>query len=348
MSKIDVSQWKEFNIGKLFDFYRGKEAAPKRVPDGDTPFISETRENNGMVKLASSEHIFPGKSITVSVNYASTVLYQEKDFCASVNIIVLHNDKLTVNVGLFLAAVISKLHQKYSYNDKVSAFKLKQENIKLPVDSSGEPDWQYMDSYIAKRAALAHKYVSELVKAKDEPKPEPLKINGWKEFKLTDLFNVKTGAYLSKHQLKPGSIPRVTVSSVNNGIVGSFEKCGLPNERLFSNFLSVNFFGNVFYHDSLCSVDMKVHVLEPKHLYSKESMLFLVAVLRRKFVIEGYGTYGDQLSSSKLKTDMVCLPVDSSGNPDWHYMDEYISKRSALAHKYLSELKSTKNQLGSR
>ena len=348
MSKIDVSQWKEFNIGKLFDFYRGKESAPKRVPDGDIPFISETRENNGMVKLASSEHIFPGKSITVSVNYASTVLYQEKDFCASVNIIVLHNDKLTVNVGLFLAAVISKLHQKYSYNDKVSAFKLKQENIKLPVDSSGEPDWQYMDSYIAKRAALAHKYVSELVKAKDKPKLKPLKINGWKEFKLTDLFNVKTGAYLSKHQLKPGSIPRVTVSSVNNGIVGSFERCGLSNERLFSNFLSVNFFGNVFYHDSLCSVDMKVHVLEPKHLYSKESMLFLAVVLRRKFIIDGYGTYGDQLSSSKLKKDMVYLPVDSSGHPDWHYMDEYIAKRSALSHKYVSELKSTKNQRGSR
>ena len=169
-------------------------------------------------------------------------------------------------------------------------------------------------------------------------------VSQWKEFKLTDLFNIKTGAYLSKHQLKLGSIPRVTVSSVNNGIVGSFERCGLSNERLFSNFLSVNFFGNVFYHDSLCSVDMKVHVLEPKNLYSKESMLFLVAVLRRKFVIEGYGTYGNQLSSSKLKMDMVYLPVDASGNPDWQYMDSYIAKRAALAHKYVSELKSTKNQ----
>lgn len=342
MSKIDVSQWKEFNIGKLFDFYRGKEAAPKRVPDGDTPFISETRENNGMVKLASSDHVFPGKSITVSVNYASTVLYQEKDFCASVNIIILHNDNLTVNAGLFLAAVISKLHQKYSYNDKVSAFKLKQENIKLPVDSFGEPDWHYMDEYIAKRAALAHKYVSELAKPKDKPKP--LKINGWKEFKLTDLFNVKTGAYLSKHQLKPGSIPRVTVSSVNNGIVGSFEKCGLSNERLFSNFLSVNFFGNVFYHDSLCSVDMKVHVLEPKHLYSKESMLFLAVVLRRKFIIDGYGTYGDQLSSSKLKTDMVCLPVDSSGNPDWHYMDNYVTFMKSIADRHVDSFQSIINK----
>lgn len=160
-----------------------------------------------------------------------------------------------------------------------------------------------------------------------------INVSQWKKFKLTELFNVKTGAYLSKNQLKPGSIPRVTVSSVNNGIVGSFERCGLSNERLFSNFLSVNFFGNVFYHDSLCSVDMKVHVLEPKHLYSKEPMLFLVAVLRRKFVIEGYGTYGNQLSSSKLKMDMVYLPVDASGSPDWQYMDEYIAKLTTSTAK---------------
>ena len=166
-----------------------------------------------------------------------------------------------------------------------------------------------------------------------------INVSQWKKFKLTELFNVKTGAYLSKNQLKPGSIPRVTVSSVNNGIVGSFERCGLSNERLFSNFLSVNFFGNVFYHDSSCSVDMKVHVLEPKHLYSKESMLFLVAVLRHKFVIEGYGTYGNQLSSSKLKMDMVYLPVDASGNPDWQYMDEYIAKLATQAHTNISLLR---------
>ena len=171
-----------------------------------------------------------------------------------------------------------------------------------------------------------------------------INVSQWKKFKLTELFNVKTGAYLSKNQLKPGSIPRVTVSSVNNGIVGSFERCGLSNERLFSNFLSVNFFGNVFYHDSLCSVDMKVHVLKPKHLYSKETMLFLGAVLRRKFVIEGYGTYGNQLSSSKLKMNMVYLPVDSSGNPDWQYMDEYIAKLATQAHTNINLLRQQQKQ----
>ena len=323
MSQIDISQWKEFKVGKLFDFYRGKEAAPKRVPDGNIPMINETQENNGVAKQADSEHVFLGKSITVSVNYASTVFYQPKDFCASVNIIILHNDHLNDTRGKFIAAMLSKYNQRFSYTNKISQQKLKEIKLPLPVDSNGDPDWQYMDTYIANLTALAHKNVSLL--RQQQKKAPTVNIDRWKEFKLTELFNVKTGAYLSKNQLKPGSIPRVTVSSVNNGIVGSFERCGLSNERLFSNFLSVNFFGNVFYHDSLCSVDMKVHVLEPKHLYSKESMLFLVAVLRRKFVIEGYGTYGNQLSSSKLKMDMVYLPVDASGSPDWQYMDNYIS-----------------------
>ena len=346
MSKIDVSQWKEFNIGKLFDFYRGKEAAPNRVPDGDIPFISETRANNGMVKLASSEHIFPGKSITVSVNYASTVLYQEKDFCASVNIIVLHNDKLTVNAGLFLVAVISKLHQKYSYNDKVSAFKLKQENIKLPVTSSGEPDWQYMDSYIAKRAALAHKYVSELAKTKD--KPEPLKINGWKEFKLTELFTVNSGTKFDKRRViltpEPHNINFIGRTGSLNGINA---KCGMyKNTEPFSaGLLTVALGGTIgacFVQDKPFYTSQNVDVLIPLKCYVSKMTWNVKQFIASCIFYESqnnYLTFVRELNKHIKRDFVIKLPVDSTGHPDWQYMDSYISKRAALSHHQLQALK---------
>ena len=33
MKKIDISKWKEFKIGELFEYDRGKESAPKQVED---------------------------------------------------------------------------------------------------------------------------------------------------------------------------------------------------------------------------------------------------------------------------------------------------------------------------
>lgn len=337
MSKIDVNQWKEFNIGKLFDFYRGKEAAPNRVPDGNIPFISETRENNGMVKFASSEHIFPGKSITVSVNYASTVLYQEKDFCASVNIIVLHNDELTVNVGLFLAAVISKLHQKYSYNDKVSAFKLKQESIKLPVDSSDNPDWQYMDSYIAKRAALAHKYVSELAKAKD--KPELLNVNGWKEFKLSSMFDICYGSFVPKKD-RGTKTPFITTSSENNGISYYVDS----NPMFRSDALTVASDGSVgetFYHDEPFSAGNIVVVLEPhddvRAKWTPKSALFIATCIRKYAQIRHSWT--DKYSVNRVRNTILPLPVDSTGYPDWHYMDNYVASMKSIASQLLNNFR---------
>lgn len=324
MSKIDVSQWKEFNIGKLFDFYRGKEVAPNRVPDGAIPFISETRANNGMVKLASSEHIFSGKSITVSVNYASTVLYQEKDFCASVNIIVLHNDKLTVNAGLFLVAVISKLHQKYSYNDKVSAFKLKQENIKLPVDSLGNPDWQYMDEYIAKLATQAHTNISLL--RQQQRKAPTFNIDRWKEFSLSHLFH----AEFTDGDNKPNRLledddghPLIGATSECFGCVGYYQ----TDTKVFpAKSLTWDRFGHCFVQPK--SFQTMAHgnvmVLKPKMDHSYEALLFVASIINRISQMRDYG-YGRTLTLAEFKRSTIKLPVDLFGHPDWQYMDKYIS-----------------------
>lgn len=339
MSKIDISNWHKFKIDNLFEKittkklpYKATQLPHHATEDNLIPLVTAGVEHQGRSVYApkTKDITVLSNCLTISANGANSgaTFYQDKPFSILQDAYAIQvkssiNENVSKYEYCFLASVIGKRLQQNDWTNKATWNVVKAKEIRLPVTESDEPDWQYMDEYIAKLATQAHTNINLL--RQQQKKAPTVNIDRWKEFKLTELFNVKTGAYLSKNQLKPGSIPRVTVSSVNNGIVGSFERCGLSNERLFSNFLSVNFFGNVFYHDSLCSVDMKVHVLEPKHLYSKESMLFLVAVLRRKFVIEGYGTYGNQLSSSKLKMDMVYLPVDASGSPDWQYMDNYIS-----------------------
>ena len=55
---------------------------------------------------------------------------------------------LSRNTALFIIACLEKLTSKYSYNFGLFPKLLKEEKIKLPIKSNGEPDYEYMDKYM--------------------------------------------------------------------------------------------------------------------------------------------------------------------------------------------------------
>lgn len=162
MTQIDTSNWKKFKVGEVFEFERGKEVAPNKNLSGDCPLILESGENNGYSRNVIPTKIFDSNAITVSVNYAANVFYQESKFCASVNIIILRNKYLNKHSGLFIAAILSKNNSKYNYNDKISKDKLFNETIPLPVTSEGAPDFDYMEDYMKEITKLAAKRVEKI------------------------------------------------------------------------------------------------------------------------------------------------------------------------------------------
>ena len=161
-TKIDASNWKKFKVGEVFEFKRGKEVAPNKNLSGDCPLILESGENNGYSRNVIPTKIFDGNAITVSVNYAANVFYQESKFCASVNIIILRNKYLNKYSGLFIAAILSKNNLKYNYNDKISKDKLFNETISLPITSEGTPDFDYMENYMKNLTEKAKKKFSDI------------------------------------------------------------------------------------------------------------------------------------------------------------------------------------------
>lgn len=121
----------------------------------------------------------------------------------------------------------------------------------------------------------------------------------------------------------PGSTPRITVSGVSNGITGYYKDVDDANYRVYKNFISVSFLGTVFYQASRASLDMKVHCLKPLNIELNERVAsFLVTMIK---VALGSIEYSDQISSTVLPSLELMLPVDASGEPDWAYMDEYMS-----------------------
>ncbi len=155
----------------------------------------------------------------------------------------------------------------------------------------------------------------------------------WGEFKLGDLFEIYTGSLLSQEDLAKGDIVRISVKSDNNGVYGHFDTLKNKKARHFENFISVNFFGNCFYHPYLASVEMKVHVLKLKNrTLTKRIGLFLANQLNKCFY--GQFTYGTQLSSSKLKHNnfKIQLPLKPTANTqtlkdiDFHFMEKFIAE----------------------
>lgn len=168
----------------------------------------------------------------------------------------------------------------------------------------------------------------------------------WKEFKLKDILildtskkkiQVPTGNNVSKKYLCDGNIPRITVTTKNNGI-DAFYSCNRQT-REYTNFISVAFLGNAFYHPYTATTDMKVHTFQLKNKkLNKYIALFLVTALENNTKnIE----FGYQLSSTDMPNKKILLPVDENDEPNYLFMEKYIKQKEKIIienyKKYIKE-----------
>lgn len=149
-----------------------------------------------------------------------------------------------------------------------------------------------------------------------------------KKFKIRDLFQVQTGSLINNDLLTKGDIPRVSVKTSNNGIIGYYSKNISGKLTVSDHFISVNFMGNCYWHEQESSVEMKVHILKNKNL-DMDSAMYIVTALNKLF--GNRYSYGNQLSSTMLKNEdyEILLPVDDNDHPDF----ETISKLGAIFKK---------------
>ena len=154
--RIDVSQWGEFKIGDLFEITRPVSRSMMKYEDGDVPFIASGNFNNGVAgycRPRDDEELDAGMCITVSPLDGSS-FFQKEPFLgrggAGSAILMLRNNNFSEMNGLFIASVIRNTLTKYSYADQLNSKKIANEVIMLPVDSGGDPDWDYMDSHMSK------------------------------------------------------------------------------------------------------------------------------------------------------------------------------------------------------
>ena len=286
--------------------------------------------------------IIKGNSITVSINYAQNVFYQADDFCASVNIAVLRNSHLNRYNSQFVCSVLRNAHQKFDYTSKISKELLNKEMIMLPVDKTGQPDWAYMESYMASLEAKVAESLTMLQAAKDAEKKK-VDTREWGEFRVGELFDIKHPAARSEKKYCEGEINYVSSGAFNNGVANKLMP--LPNELLDrGGCITVSpLDGSSFYQEEdflgRGGSGASISILYNSHL-NRNNALFICSVIRSS--ANGFG-YTDLLNGENLKSLTIKLPKDKTSQPDWAYMEEYMRKVEEKAKNVLNHFEKDRN-----
>ena len=347
MSQIDISQWKEFSLSEMFDICYGK-FIPKKDRGTKTPMITTTADNNGISYYVDSDPLFSGDALTVaSDGSVGSTFYQDKDFSAGNIVVVLEPKKSTKQnwsprSAQFLATCIKRYALiKYGWANKYSVNRVRNTKLPLPVDSNGDPDWQYMDTYIAKLTTLAHKNVSSLKKAK--AKPSKINIDHWGEFKISDIYeHIEHPVVRSKKHYESGNIPFIASGAINNGI-----DCYLAPKNKQDidkgNCLTISpVDGSCFYQSNdflgRGGGGSAISILRTNKFLSQATHVFLASIISH--TLKEQYSFGNMGNTKKIKDTIIKLPIDAKGEPDWEYMDNQVRHFATLSDLTITSLRS--------
>jgi hypothetical protein len=164
---------------------------------------------------------------------------------------------------------------------------------------------------------------------KREPENEKsdlsLEFQKWKEFDFNDVFKSKRGKRLVKLDQAEGEVAYISSTKVNNGI----DNYIAPPDymKIYNNAMTLNNSGSVgyvFYHnyDFVASDHCTVISIKNKKINLNNYLaIFLQPIIE---AIKPKYNFAREISDARLNKETISLPVDTKGQPDWKFMEEYI------------------------
>lgn len=361
-------QFKKIRVGKLFSIKPTKhyDLTNEYLFDGGglSPVVTNSESNNGITGWTSRKPTMPGGMITYSdTTSENSIFYQPKPFVGYSHIQGL--TPLDDSIGwsresllYFLTAFRKASAGRYSYGSKFNRKKALDELVVLPVTDSGQLDVQYMEQYIKRVEADYIKRVEAYLATLGyeslddcELSSQDLKVlsgpDEWGKFRIGSLFKKLSSRYLGSGnkfdavRKKPSaefSLPVTYAKYNNNGIM----YWGRPADfQHYRNCISVIYNGAVsaglvFAQKDDTGVLAESYLIDFKsyHNESFEVDLYISAVMKKAL----YPLYSRENLAvwSKVKDNMIKLPVTPDGKPDYDFMDQYIT---AIEKKKVLKLK---------
>ena len=349
MVKIDTINWEEFHLYDIFEISMWNKLDRGKMVDWDIAFIGRTAKEN-WINARVSEIVwhdkywtvtpYPAGCLTLALWWSIGACFLQKEkFYTSQNVAVLIPKRNTSDAAmLFVASVIqnSVLNGVYwAFTEELNKHIRRDFVIRLPIVSSGNPDWQYMENFIKN---IEKKSKKKLVNLKSlRGWWTKININNRNYFKIWDLFDVYTWWDMLIQKLKNWEYPLISHSAENNWIAKYIDK---QEKQLFNHNYTIsladrwNFKSFVQFSDFYIWTRVKALYLKEKYHkdVSKESLLFLSSLIDRLSLLFDYR---DNATSS-LPKHVIPLPVDNDWEPNWKYMNDFITNRKSILKKYLS------------
>ena len=326
---LENREWKEFLISEIFEVTGTYTTHPKELrKGGNVPRITCAATNNAFENTYRNKATEKGGVITIDSATVGYVSYQSTDFIATDHVekITLKKNKVMNRyLGLFFVQIITTASlNKYGYGYKFSQTRIIKQKILLPTDSKGEPDYEFMENYMKhKEQEKLKKYKdyiqNRLEKLKNTPKTVSLDKKEWKEFFIEEIFTkMQRGKRLIvRHRIK-GNIPFVTAGFTNQGVAELIQN---QEQETFSNSITIDMFGNVFYRNYFFKCDDNIHVMSNSTINSNNGN-FIVNCIQQ--TTKDIFSYGKQFRLKTLEKLKILLPVNSKNEPDYEFMENYI------------------------
>jgi len=144
---LSVNSWEWFGLIDLFNYSKGTRLTKADSIDGDMPLVTAGQSNQGVSRFVNNDMQFFSNCITIDM--LGYCVYRGYDFCCDDNILVLiPKYDMSKYAMMFIVTIINQDHYKYAYGRQYRKKTLLKHKIKLPVDSNGSPDLQFMEDYI--------------------------------------------------------------------------------------------------------------------------------------------------------------------------------------------------------
>ena len=339
---IDTSTWKEFRVGDLFEVTYGIfKAKSESIDKGGIPHITTTQYNNGIGYYVKSQ-MFPAHCITVaSDGCQGASFYHTYPISASniVSVCVPHNDvPMNEIIGNFLCSLFRKEGEKYSWGGfKYSVDRVRETRLHLPATPDGQPDWDYMESYMKAVMEESEKSLENLRKADDTK--HLIDVNGWGAFSCKELFECKnTGNILARDVIDgSGNTPYVTASGYNNGVVAHIDASNYEIIKGHCILVGGKTFTITYQKDAFVSNDSHNFTIRVKDYDISDLAYLYLASMIYTYFGQKY-SWNDAVTKDKLFDESIPLPITSTGEPDWDYMEDYMRRIMDKSEQIISDL----------
>lgn len=354
--------WREYRLGDLFDIKTTKKKFNASNVDfgGEYRYVARGESNNGIRGYINEDLQFLNDANTISFGQdTATMFYQSEPYFTGDKIKVLKPRKhlrFNVNIAHMIISAMKKAFASFSWgSSSYNVSILNEIKIQLPtITSSGQLAFDFMEACIATLKAERIATLKAYLKAtgldnyaltdREQAVLDKLDTVQWREFKIENLFeklNLKNNNPLfeklrdtSTFPTDEFNLPLVNAKLGNNGIMfygreKDFDFAEMTIDVVSNGAVAT---GTVYAQPYKTGVLWDAYLLKPRvENLDKEKLLFLAAALQ-KAIRTKFG-WEDKAVWSKVKNEVVTLPIKPDQTPDYEFIAQFISAMQKVVIK---------------